>query len=402
MRVDMLNENIKRLESIFINIMYLKPESEIIRPIIGNLEEIKEGINAIFDENKCLEVIYTHNTDKPFFGIRINPSMSSSDLSVILFSEDKVRLNRFQIEYDSKLFELGLSAAEITALTIYEVSSIMDSPEIFDTVRGLVDFTLINNDDVLSIRNSINQAQLIIFALKDTMYKIGSFMFKEDPKDLAANTNISIAGLSDIVVEAKSKIMANEMVSNSFSRTANISILEWMLAMYHNIKVNFAIINDTLNDAKAFTASKLELSEIEKTIDALNRIDDNVIFRESVTNLTKFLESTAIGGINELSLFKNLKKNGLRGIENELYEYAMRVKNCTESDDAYLIMRGINSRLSILEDYLATEPLNDNDRRHWEDVANQYRELRVKLSNKKFNTKQYGLFYNYSELDEEK
>ena len=77
----------------------------------------------------------------------------------------------------------------------------------------------------------------------------------------------------------------------------------------------------------------------------------------------------------------------------------MKVKNCTTAEDAYMIMRAINSRLGILEDYLLNDEMSDYDRKHWEYVAQQYRDLRAKLANKKFKEKQYGLFFDYSKLD---
>ena len=117
------------------------------------------------------------------------------------------------------------------------------------------------------------------------------------------------------------------------------------------------------------------------------------------TTLNQFFDVSHISVVNELSIFKNLKKNGLRGIENELYEYTMKVKNCTTAEDAYMIMRAINSRLGILEDYLLNDDMSDYDRKHWEYVAQQYRDLRAKLANKKFKEKQYGLFFDYSKLD---
>ena len=170
--------------------------------------------------------------------------------------------------------------------------------------------------------------------------------------------------------------------------------------MYRNMKINSGIISDTLNDAKTFSASRLEITEIEKTLDAVNRIDNSITESTSNLDLNHFFEKKHLSSLNEISLFKSLKKNGLRGIENELYEYSMRVKNCTDSDDAYLIMRGINNRLGVLEDYIYYEQLSDHDRKHWEEVAQAYRDLRVVLSKKKLEGKQYGLFFDYNKLDE--
>lgn len=399
MDIEFLSKNVKKIESVFLNILYLKPEERVIAPDMNVLGDLKNAINSIFEDNKCINVIYTLNTDKPFFGIKINPNMSPADATIILSSDERVKLNKYQIEFDSKLFEVGLSDTELAALTIYEISSMMDNFELFDNIRALIDTNIVTNDDVVNIRDSVNYAQLIIFALKDTMYKLSSFIFKDDKDELTANSMIQTCGLSDDIISARNKVI------NSLSGTGGESfrspkpiILEWMFVMYKNMRINSCIIADTLKDAKAFTASKLEIKEIDKTLESIDHIDNSIIF-ESYTPLNKFFDARHQSIVNELSIFKNLKKNGLRGIENELYEFSMKVKNCTESEDAYMIMRGINSRLGILEDYLLNEDLTEYDRKHWEYIAQQYRDLRVRLSQKKFKEKQYGLFFDYSKLD---
>jgi hypothetical protein len=154
-----------------------------------------------------------------------------------------------------------------------------------------------------------------------------------------------------------------------------------MFIMYRDMKLNSATIVDTLKDAKLCTGSKIEQKEIDKTIESVNRID--------MTMLSE-------------SLFGNLKKSGLRSIEADLYEFAMRIKNCSTEEDAMYILHGINNRLGILEDYLETENLKDYERDHWQGVANQYRELRIKLSKKKiWDKKQYGIFFDYNQLDQQ-
>ena len=168
--------------------------------------------------------------------------------------------------------------------------------------------------------------------------------------------------------------------------------------MYKNMRVNSRIIYDVLTDAKAFTASKLETAELDKALQAVDRIDNSII-KEFIT-LNKFMEVKNISSVNEISLFKNLKRNGLRGVENDLYEFAMKVRNCSDADDAFLIMRGINSRLGLLEDYLSNETkLSESDRAHWVLVADKYRQLREILAKKKFDNKTWGIFTNWDRFD---
>ena len=399
MNIEYLAEKVEKLESVFVNILYLKPEDRVVAPNMTNLADLRTIINSIFDENKCLDVLYTLNTDKQFFGIRINPAMSASDATVILSTDEKVRLVNYQIEFDSKLFDIGLSGDELVAITIYEIASMMDNTEIFDNLRALIDCNVVTNDDVISIRDSVNYAQLIIFAIKDTMYKLSSMIFKDEPEDLLTNPATAATETGESLLSAREKIISSISGLGDTFRTPKPVILEWMFLMYRDMKINSGIISDTLNDAKAFTASRLEIAEIDKTLDAVNRIDNSIIESKNI-DLNHFFEKKHLSSLNEISLFKSLKKNGLRGIENELYEYTMRVKNCTDPDDAYLVMRGINNRLGVLEDYIYSEQLTDSDRRHWEEVAQAYRDLRVVLSKKKLEGKQYGLFFDYNKLDE--
>lgn len=398
MNIELLPEKIEKLESVFLNILYLKPEDRVINPDMSILGDLKSAINAIFDDNMCINVIYTNNTDKQFFGIRINPNMSPSDATIILTTDEKVKLNKYQIEFDSKLFDIGLNETELAAVTIYEISSMMDDYDLFDKIRLEVDKIMLRNEDIIHIRESVNYAQLIIFAIKDTLFKLSSMLFVENPDDLTMNPSIQACNLENYITSAREKIDSSMQGLGETLRTPGMTILTWMFTMYRNMNIYSGVVKNTLKDAKAFTASRLEINEIEKTLSSVDRIEGNVL--EESVSLNEFFDKKHISALNEFSIFKSLKKNGLRGIENDLYEYAMKVKNCNESEDAYMIMRGINTRLGVLEDYLATENLSEYERKHWDFVCNQYRELRIALSKKKFKDKQYGLWFDYSKLDE--
>ena len=72
--MDRLNDKVERLESVFLNIIRLKPEERLIAPNISHLTDIKTALNDLFDQEcTCKDVIYTLNTDKPFFGIETEP-----------------------------------------------------------------------------------------------------------------------------------------------------------------------------------------------------------------------------------------------------------------------------------------------------------------------------------------
>lgn len=399
-----MNENIEKLESAFNTIIFSGGEDRSIAPIRQAFEQLKEILNTIFPDNLCLNALYTLNTDKQFFGVRVSPVIDVVDAITIIASEDELMATKYEVEFDSKLFDIGFTGAELAAVTVYNIATCMTNSDIFNKIRHIVDGYSLNNDDIINIRDSVNYAQLVIFAIKDTMFKLSNIIFKDQYSDLEATSYIADNGLADALASAKDKLSKAAFGVGRDYRTEKPVVLGWLLTVFKNMRINSRIVKETLTDAKAFSGSKLEIKEIDKSITALDKINSTLFLGESADvdnsdDLNKFFEKKNLSRVNEISIFKSLKRNGLRGIENDLYEYSMRVKNCREADDAYLVMRGINSRLGILEDYLYNEQLPASEAAHWENVANQYRELRMILSKKKFNEKQYGLFFDYSALD---
>ena len=391
-----LEENVDKLKSAILNLIYSKPEERLIIFGVIDLDAIKECLNNIFEDNSCMDVLFTNNTDKPFFGIHINPLMSSTDAITIIATDEKVKLCKYQIEFDSKLFSLDLSVEEIIAYTLFEISSMMDSYKSIDDVRALFDLYILSNDDILNLRDSVNYSQLIIYALKDTLYKVSSLLFKESDEELSNNLIIS-ADLIDSLISARNKIISSSFGFSDTLRSPKTIILQWMFIMYKDMTHNSGIVRDTLTDAKEFTGSNLEIKEINRTITAIDQIDSTIVF-ESVN---KFFEKKAMFSLNEISIFKSLKNNGLRSIEDALWEYKLLIKNCETEEDAMYILHGISTRLSILKDYIYNTPdLSESERRHWEAVISEYYSLREQLAKKRIvNKKQYGLFFDYDQLD---
>ena len=61
----------------------------------------------------------------------------------------------------------------------------------------------------------------------------------------------------------------------------------------------------------------------------------------------------------------------------------MRIKNIDDENSAILLMRQINSRMSLIQDYLdEEEKLPDSERRRWEKLEDRYEKLRQKMITK--------------------
>ena len=67
-----LSNAVENLVKVMNKILYLRPEERLIAPNASHLGEIKENLNIIFNTAKCLDVLYTLNTDKLYFGLLVN------------------------------------------------------------------------------------------------------------------------------------------------------------------------------------------------------------------------------------------------------------------------------------------------------------------------------------------
>ena len=95
-----------------------------------------------------------------------------------------------------------------------------------------------------------------------------------------------------------------------------------------------------------------------------------------------------------------IKQNGLKGIQNDFYEFKIRSKNAREEADILYLMRQINSRMSLLKDAIDEGDMTEQEREKWMDLLFQYGDLRNYVSNLKVSNRNYGLWYDYSQLDD--
>ena len=384
----------------FNDIIVSTPDDSIVNFSLNNLNEIKNCLNRIFSEEiRCSDVLYTNNYDKLYFGIRVNPKITQTKIINIIANEEREVLNEYKIEFDSKLFNIGLSSQEIVAYTLHEIGAMIGNYQIIDDLRAVIDLNMVSNDDTIYLKKAVPYAQLIIFAIKDALTKLSSLVYKDELDEFTSVPIIQTADLSEYLVSARNTIIAAEGGPKDSLRATNTSILQWMFIMYKDMRTNSSSIMSTLKDAKTTTGSKLDIEEINKTINAIDRIDSTIAPQVEALELPKFFDAMNMSSLNERSLFDGLRRNGLRNIEDYLYEAQIRIKNLETEEDAMYVLRGINTRMGILVDYMYNTPgMNPRELAHWEDVYDRYAALRNELTKKKiWNKKQYGLFFDYNQ-----
>lgn len=352
----------------------------------GYSKEIANTLDNIIPDKQCADVQITTNLDNTLFGIYVNPTISNVDLMDILVGDEATPINRYRVEIDSKIFQL-LDPAEIAAYMLYNIEATTGEAAI-RFVQFYIDKFMASREDNIDIKNSINYSNILIFGIKDAIARFADLLSGVGPVEspylvgIREKVNKRVSGLADA------------------TRVSNLGILDWCLLVYTELKTEWRDAVDRINTAKALTGSRLRKEEMEKLVMFLQRAS-----RETVAEATEMAvrEQVLVEG-KGFSLFRRLKQNGLRSIEEDLYEYKVRTKNCSEQADAIYILRCINTRMSILEDYLMTTPeLTPTERERWEGLLEQYRELRAIVSAKKFGSasKNFNSFLNidYDALD---
>lgn len=357
---------------------------------IIDMGRMRNVINKMFPDSTCVDVLYTENTDNIFFGIVVNPVLSTTDMLNLLFGEEPVSISRYYVEFDSKLLTTGLTNDEICAYLIYEIDSMISSIAPINELRAIIDNYIASEDDCIAIRESIGYSQILIFAIKDALRKLTSSIYKDNTDELLSNELINSLEISDFLMSALMKVRSSVFGIGSTVKEPNLVLLKWAFDIYRDVKHRGAYAIEILKESLIATGSKLIKGEINKTIECIRRVVSEI---EVTTE--QVMQEAKSGG-----LFSNLKRNGLRAIEDDLYEFTIRVKNADTEEDAYYALRQINTRINLLEEYIATSNLTEAEEKHWRDVALRFRDLRAQLSNKKIIDKRsYGLFFNYDELD---
>ena len=365
--------------------------SSASEPSNEDLFSLKQAINECLENYTCSNIIFTFNTDKILFGVKVSPTISDPEMINIIAADPSYHPTfvQYQLEIDSKLVE-NVSGEELAALIMEDICVTMD-PLSAERVQDLLALLVADKGSALSIRASVNYTQILIYAFKETLYKVTSIIFR--PKEsLAMNEITSGLDIKDILDNLQENLKITLYGYSDVETAPKMGCLEWALMIYDDIQTNIRYAEEILNTAKIGTASQLEINEINLTLKCLRRAYNEVI------NEAAILEDKVV---NEISIFKSLKKSGLKSIENDLYEFKMQVKTCVEQEEALFILKQINTRIGILDDYLQTEDLSEDERNKWSAIDVEYRALREELVKKKLSMrKNIGYYVDYDKIDQ--
>lgn len=352
-----------------------------LNPTGDRLNSLRNELNNLFKDTHCESIIFTKNTDKLFFGMCVMPIINPTDINKILVDNEPTSVEKkYLLEFDSKLFEIGLKTRELVAVLLHEIGHIiLDLDRAIDEVVKSLYLYLQKNRENIDIDKSIKFKQILAFGFKDAVRKINNIFVDQETN---ADSYAVALGYGPDLESALRKITDNCTLLNKEIKN-KLLVFQWSLRLYKNVKLRRIPAIKTLEKTYQMTGSELEKKEILKCLNTLKRFEDGELIDESVIIQEK----------NNFSIFRKFKYKNMRGIEDDLYEYTLRVKSVDEQDEALIILRDINSRLAILDDYLSDSDLDQKERERWIGVRKRYMMLREELSKKTtYDDKYYGLF----------
>lgn len=334
----------------------------------SDLKKLQNELCRFFPKANCRQVIYTNNTDKLFFGMRVYPVITANDAVELIDcaygdSRNRKRIDAYYLELDSKLFDpmLGLTEKELTAIIIHEIGHIVYRIETIDEVKKQIDMYMVKSGDTIALNNtSKSYKELLAYGLKDSIMKTGSLFSKLGNDEIIADSYVVACGYGPYLETAIKKITTSATYLNK-SVDNRLITMSWVLRLLSEFKIRRLPAIRMLNKAKQLTASALEEREIAYAANVLSSMEGSVV----EANLFDNIKARYNKKLNDF------KARGVKAIQADVYELNLRVRCANTESDLLYVIRTVNNDIAILKDYL-TEDISDDER---EDIYNSLKDL---------------------------
>ena len=348
------------------------------------LNKIKDCLNKIFPDSKCVDVIYTVNTDKMFFGIVTLPILSPNEILNIMTSDEDSKIATYKVELDSKLFceTIDLSVDEITALIVHEVARLVNDFYPINNARYLIDKAVLDYGITLKMSEYVPYIEIIGYGIKEAARRSVSIFennylvpyYLDETYELTDSLRRAITKL-----ENKGNLWDTEVDNKSI-------IIKWVVRLYTDILKYRIMSLHTLEKGIELTGSVLIVNEMKNIVKKLHRIDDYSLMQEASSIINFFNDSKKAN----LSALDRFKANGIKNYYDDFYEIQFEVNNMdNDRGTAVALLHKINSRMSVIDDYISTEPeLNLQTKKRLADLYYKYDELRGNIASQKLKSPQ--------------
>lgn len=333
-----------------------------------NLTRVQHALNMMFSSYECVDFMYTQNTDKIPFGVMITPILTSDHINKILLSGEEMGLTKYSVEIDSKVFQYGLDAEEVTAILIYNIVHMCSNSTPVKRLREAIDEYFVTTKTQLKIRESIQYQQILAFGLVDTLIKFSNCLYLDS--DVVNDAYLDSIEIGESFTTAISKLFNNiPGMTNDASRMPGLIILDWCFRLYGDVEHQRISAIRQLERSKDITASVLYKRILDRAIDALYKIDTDSLIIESVLDKVKRKDS----------VYTQIESGSLESMEDDFYEFIARSEQAESNDDIRYVLKEVNLRLAVLDDYIRNEYLTENDKQMWTDQYIKYSDLRDRI-----------------------
>lgn len=341
------------------------------------LNTIKTELSKMFNNlPKCNGVIYTNNTDKFFFGMKCYINITTTMVDRIMGDNtiDDNFVKDYFIEIDSKLYDpmLNLTSGEMMAILLHEIGHIAINSRSIDEVRKAVDMYYVQSNTSYNPGCDYRYKQLLAFALKDSVMKVGSVFTKIGDEEIMADSFVASCGYGPHLESGMRKISRNAMF---IDKTADRRLLNlsWVLRIGTEFNIKRLPAIHTLNKAKELTASELEKNELDNAVKSVSQMKD------PMTEATALFEAKNVFS----DKWHKFKMKNIFAIKNEIYELNLRLRCAESEEDLMFIIREANTNIAILEDFLSSEELSDAQRKELNEAIFELYDIRQKASKDK-------------------
>jgi len=344
---------------------------------VNNLEK---HLNELFTDSTCKKVELTYNSDKPFFGIIVMPILNAQQVMDIVISDNNFQIKEYKVELDSRMFNgfFELNVDEIESILIHEIGVMVSDDSPARRVRFMIDKYVMATGENMKISDYISYVDLLGFGIKDAIRKSCS-MFYTDYRPATIDDAYT---LTEFIISGLNKIKNNQGVWVTSLNYKISTTLRWVLRLYRNILKYRIMAIHSLEKGIELTGSKFMKIEMQNVINRLKKIDDLSLIKESVSEFIDAKKKAVAGA------FDSFKRNGIKGYADDFYELQFTAYNMDDDrGTAMMLLHKINSRMGVIEDYIATEEnLTPQNVRKLQELYNKYDSLRNEISSKKLRS----------------
>lgn len=374
------------------NKMETVADSMLTRVTPSNLRDLKKELNVLFRDSTCEDVIYTDN-DKLFFGMSVIPLLTGVDF--IEISEGKTRrFDRYVLELDSKIFDpmLKIDSKQMVALILHEVGHIVNNTAVSNELTRGINYHIGKEGVVIDYSDAVEASEILNIGLLRAIRKITS-IFEKNKEEFIADEFVVKCGYGaeletvyDTIIKNRDKV--NNEIDNKFI------VLIWAISIHKDMRARKKTISDSLNQSGKIESSSVLSKMYSKAAAKVNDMRAKAVMEGCYADdCNKILK--------ESKFLRDLRHMGIKNVEDDLYEYNIKMNMIDDNVEALDLLRTINIKINLIDSYVANSgnKMSDKEKERYFSIQRKYMTLRDSLVNQgSYDKKAYGLFVKYPKI----